>query len=103
MTTDAASIVVVVLFALFAGVVRTSSDHAIAANHGAPSLSVRRRTRRTRPLSNAVEPRDLADCGIFSCAAAGHLGGNSLVDRQSESPTLEHSGGPPLFCVRCRN
>jgi hypothetical protein len=34
---------------------RTSSDHAIAADHGAPSPSVRRRTRQTRLLSNAAK------------------------------------------------
>jgi hypothetical protein len=34
---------------------RTSSDHAIAADHGAPSPSARRRTRQTRLLSNAAK------------------------------------------------
>jgi hypothetical protein len=45
----------------FAGAVAQSSDPATAANHGAPSLSVRPRVHQTHLLSNAVEVRDLAD------------------------------------------
>jgi hypothetical protein len=61
MTTDAVSVVVVLLFALLAGVVAISSSHATAANRGGPWLSLWRRIGGPRLSSSAVKPRDLAD------------------------------------------
>jgi hypothetical protein len=44
-----------------------------------------------------MRPNEGQDCGSVD---KGHV---ALAECQSESLSLEHSGGPPLFCVRCRN